>query len=107
MRVSPAIGNCPSGGQEGRTDMTRATLAATRGALLATICVAGLTVTVPASAQSVDQTTAEAQQEAPAAEATAAANDEGQDSATGTIIVTARRTEETLQRVPTAISAFN
>ena len=86
--------------------MTRASVAATRGALLATIGIIGLTAS-PALAQSAAETTAQADQEPPAPEATIAANDEGQDSATGTIIVTARRTEETLQRVPTAISAFN
>ena len=43
----------------------------------------------------------------PAPEATAAANDEGQDSATGDIVVTARRTEENVQRVPSSVSAFN
>ena len=49
----------------------------------------------------------EAQQQAPAPEATTAANDEGQDTATGDIVVTARRTEERLQRVPSSVSAFN
>jgi len=43
----------------------------------------------------------------PAAEATAAANNEGQDSATGSIVITARRTAEKLQRVPASVSAFN
>ena len=38
--------------------------------------------------------------------ATAAPNAEGQDTA-GEIVVTARRTEERLQRVPSSVSAFN
>jgi iron complex outermembrane receptor protein len=86
--------------------MTRASHVATRGALLASIGISGLLAS-PALAQSVQQTTEEADEQPPSPEATVAADDEGQDSATGTIIVTARRTEETLQRVPTAISAFN
>ena len=60
-----------------------------------------------ATAQSAAQTNAQAQQQPPAPEATGAANAEGQDTATGEIIVTARRTEERLQRVPSSISAFN
>jgi iron complex outermembrane receptor protein len=68
---------------------------------------AKVAATLPAAAQSAAQTTAEAQQQAPAPEATAAPNNEGQDSATGAIVVTARRTEEKLQRVPASISAFN
>ena len=62
---------------------------------------------LPAAAQSAAQTTAEAQQQPAAPEATAAPNNEGQDTATGEIVVTARRTEERLQRVPASISAFN
>ena len=61
----------------------------------------------PALGQSVEQTNAEAAVQPPAPEATTAADDEGDDSATGTIVVTARRTEENVQRVPSAISAFN
>ena len=60
-----------------------------------------------ASAQTAEQTTAEAQDAPPAPEATGAANDEGQDSAVGEVVVTARRTEESLQKVPSAISTFN
>jgi iron complex outermembrane recepter protein len=37
----------------------------------------------------------------------AATNDQTQDSATGQIVITARRTEEKLQRVPASVSAFN
>src|SRR4249919_3082403 len=61
----------------------------------------------PALAQSVEQTNADAASQPPAPEATAAADAEGQDSATGEIVVTARRTEESLQRVPAAVSSFN
>ena len=45
--------------------------------------------------------------QAPAPEATAAPDNGGKDSATGEIVVTARRTEERLQRVPASVSAFN
>ncbi|WP_223276554.1 hypothetical protein [Sphingomonas daechungensis] len=62
--------------------------------------VAGLAIATPTWAQTAEQTTAEAQQQAPGPEATTATNDEGQDSATGEIVVTARRTDERLQRVP-------
>ena len=55
----------------------------------------------------MEQTNADAAQQPPAPEATAAADAEGQDSATGDIVVTARRTEENVQRVPSSISAFN
>ncbi len=61
----------------------------------------------PALAQSVEQTNQDAAQQAPAPEATAAPDAEGQDTATGEIVVTARRVEESLQRVPSSISAFN
>ena len=61
----------------------------------------------PAFAQSAEETTQQAADEAPAPEATAAANDEGADTASETITVTARRTSENVQRVPSAISAFN
>lgn len=77
-----------------------------RRAMLASICATAFAAT-PARAQSAEQTNAEAQQQPPAPEATAAANDEGQDTATGDIVVTARRTDERLQRVPASISAFN
>jgi len=60
-----------------------------------------------AFAQSAEQTNQEAATQPPAPEATGAADDEGQDTATGEIVVTARRTEESLQRVPLSISAFN
>jgi iron complex outermembrane recepter protein len=81
-----------------------------RAILLGTVAGAAL-ITTPAAAapaaQTAAQTTAEAQQQAPAPQATAAPNNEGQDTATGEIVVTARRTEERLQRVPASISAFN
>lgn len=60
-----------------------------------------------ALAQTAAQTNAEANAQPAAPEATAAADNQGQDTATGEIVVTARRTEERLQRVPSSISAFN
>ena len=69
--------------------------------------VAGLAIATPTLAQTAEQTNAEAQQQPPAPEATGATNDEGQDTATTDIVVTARRTDERLQRVPSSISAFN
>src|SRR5690349_4968281 len=69
--------------------------------------VATFAISAPGWAQSTDQVNAEAAQDAPAADATAATNNEGEDTATGEIVVTARRTEERLQRVPSSISAFN
>ena len=77
-----------------------------RAIVLTGVAAMALTIT-PALAQSVDQTNAEAAVQPPAPEATAAADAEGQDSATGDIVVTARRTEESLQRVPAAVSSFN
>ncbi|WP_300973216.1 TonB-dependent receptor [Sphingomonas sp. LHG3406-1] len=61
----------------------------------------------PAFAQSAEQANAEAANQPPAAEATGAADDEGQDTATSEVVVTARRVEENLQRVPASVSAFN
>jgi iron complex outermembrane receptor protein len=69
--------------------------------------VAGLAITTPGFAQTAEQASGEAQQQPPAPEATGAANDEGQDTATGEIVVTARRTEENVQRVPSSVSVFN
>jgi iron complex outermembrane receptor protein len=86
-----------------------------RAALLGTAAAAAL-VTTPAAAQDNSQqpapsapaaTPPEAVKKAPAPEATAAPDNGGQDSATGVIVVTARRTEERLQRVPASVSAFN
>ena len=51
-------------------------------------------------------TTQEAQQQ-PAEPAATTAPDPGEDTSTGEIVVTARRTEERLQRVPGSVSAFN
>jgi iron complex outermembrane receptor protein len=68
-----------------------------RAVLLGT---AAALITTPTIAQT-------AAQQLPAAEASAAANNEGQDSATGSIVITARRTAEKLQRVPASVSAFN
>jgi len=65
-----------------------------RAALLGTVAATAFIAT-PAIAQ------------APAAAPAAAADDQAQDSATGQIVITARRTEEKLQRVPSSVSAFN
>jgi iron complex outermembrane receptor protein len=77
-----------------------------RTALLGTVAAAAF-LTTPALAQTAAQTTAEAAQQPPAPQATAAPDNEGQDSATGQIVITARRTSEKLQRVPASVSAFN
>ena len=78
-----------------------------RAALLGTAAAAALIAT-PAIAQRAAQSTSEASsQQPPAADATAASDNSGQDSATGQIVITARRTEEKLQRVPASVSAFN
>ena len=70
-----------------------------RAGWLGTVAAAAL-ISGPAFAQTAQQTTQEAQQPT---RATAAANGAG----TGEIVVTARRTEERLQRVPASVSAFN
>ena len=77
-----------------------------RAAFLGTVAAAAL-YTTPAAAQTAAQTSAEAEQQPPAPEATVAADNEGKDTATGDIVITARRTEERLQRVPASVSAFN
>ncbi|MCY7271912.1 MAG: TonB-dependent receptor [Sphingomonas bacterium] len=73
-----------------------------RGLLLTSAAIVVFPMT--AQAQSAAETTAQAADEAAAPSATAAADDEGFDQE---IVVTARRTEEKLQRVPSSISAFN
>lgn len=80
--------------------MTKADLA--RGLLLASAAMIFAPGT--AFAQTAAQTTAQAADEPAAPPATAAPDDEGSDQE---IVVTARRTEENVQRVPSAISAFN
>ena len=80
--------------------MTKGFLA--RGLLLAS--AASIAFPVAAQAQTAAETTAQATDEPAAPAATTATDNEGFDQE---IIVTARRTEETLQRVPSAISAFN
>jgi iron complex outermembrane receptor protein len=75
-----------------------------RAALFGSVAAAAF-YTTPAAAQTAEQTTQEAQQQPAAPQATAAPNAEGRD--TGEIVVTARRTEERLQRVPASVSAFN
>jgi iron complex outermembrane recepter protein len=77
-----------------------------RAALFGTVAVAALYAT-PVVAQTAQQTTKEAQQQPAAPQATAAPDAEGKDAGTGEIVVTARRTEERLQRVPASVSAFN
>ena len=77
-----------------------------RAALLGTVAAAAF-FTTPAFAQTAQQTTQEAQQQPATPEATTAADQEGPDTSSGEIIVTARRTEERLQRVPASVSAFN
>ncbi len=81
-----------------RTNFARAILLGT-----AATFIAGM----PAKAQTAEETTQEAADQPPAEEATAAANDEGADTASENITVTARRTSENVQRVPSSISAFN
>jgi iron complex outermembrane receptor protein len=77
-----------------------------RATLLTGAAAIALTVT-PALAQTVEQTNADAAAQPPAAEATTAADAEGQDSATGDIVVTARRRNELLLQVPIAVTAFS
>jgi len=64
-------------------------------------------IAAPASAQTAEEATQATADQPPAPEATTAANDEGADAAGESITVTARRTEERLQDVPAAVSAFN
>ena len=64
-------------------------------------------VAAPTNAQTAEETTGQAEDQPAGPEATAAADDEGGDTATENITVTARRTEERLQDVPAAVSAFN
>ena len=78
-----------------------------RAALLGTVAAAAFFTTPASAAQTATQTTAETAPQPPAPEATAAADNSGKDAATGEIVVTARRTEERLQRVPASVSAFN
>ena len=76
-----------------------------RAALFGTVAAAALYAT-PAFAQSAKQTTQEANQQPTSSQATGAPNAEGAGP-TSEIVVTARRTEERLQRVPASVSAFN
>jgi len=68
---------------------------------------ASFAFTAPALAQTAAETTQQAADQPPAPEATAAADDEGSDTVGENIVVTARRTSENIQRVPSSISAFN
>ena len=79
--------------------MTKGSMA--RAFLLAGAAFAGATA---AHGQTAAETTAQAAVEPAAPASSAATDNEGSDEE---IIVTARRTEESVQRVPSAISAFN
>jgi iron complex outermembrane receptor protein len=81
-----------------RTDLARAIMLGSAATFI---------VTMPVQAQTAAKTTQQAADQPPAPEATAAANDEGKDSLGENITVTARRTSESVQRVPSSISAFN
>lgn len=72
-----------------------------RGLLMAS---GAMIVASGAHAQSAAETTAQAADQPAAETATAAADDEGGDEA---VVITARRTEENIQKVPLSISAFN
>ena len=81
----------------------------TRAAMFGSVAAAAIMAT-PALAQDTNPPAAtppEAVKQAPAPQATVAPDNGGKDSATGEIVVTARRTEERLQRVPASVSAFN
>ena len=90
-------------GREGEDIMIRTIDA--RAVLMGT--AAALLIPGTAWAQTIDQSDATVDQQPPAEAATTAANDEGADAAAGEIVVTARRTEESLQRVPSSVSAFS
>ncbi|MGN6849676.1 MAG: TonB-dependent receptor [Sphingomicrobium sp.] len=75
-----------------------------RAVLLGTVAAAAL-FTTPALAQTAAQTDAEAKKAA--AQAAVAPAGQAQETTSGEIVVTARRVEERLQRVPESISAFN
>ena len=81
-----------------RTNLARAILLGSAASFL---------FAIPAAAQTAGETSEQAADQPPAPEATAAANDEGADTASESITVTARRTSENVQRVPSSISAFN
>ncbi len=78
----------------------------TKGSIVRAVLLAGVAfgVSLPAQAQTAAETTAQAAVEPAAPAASAATDNEGTDEE---IVVTARRTEENVQRVPSAISAFN
>lgn len=77
----------------------------TKGSMMRAVLLAGVAFAgTAANAQTAAETTAQAAVEPAAPAASAATDDEGSDQE---IIVTARRTEENVQRVPSAISAFN
>jgi iron complex outermembrane receptor protein len=84
--------------------MSDRTVTAARALLLAGAATFAA-ISTPAFAQ--DQEQAAAVQPPAVEEATTAADEVGDDTATSDIVVTARRSEETLQRVPSSISAFN
>ena len=80
--------------------MSYRTVSAIRATLFATAAFAS----IPAFAQDAAAADPNA---LPVSEATTASNDEAPDTADQDIVVTARRTEENVQRVPSSISAFS
>ncbi len=64
-------------------------------------------LSAPAAAQSVAQINDASGDQALSQQSTGTENGDDQDSATADIVVTARRLEESLQRVPSSVSAFN
>ena len=75
--------------------------------MLGTVAAAAFVTTPALAARPLQQTTQEAAATGRRSRQRHGADDEGQDTATGDIVVTARRTEERLQRVPASVSAFN
>jgi iron complex outermembrane receptor protein len=75
---------------------------------LGTALAAFAVMPTPLYAQSAEELNREASDQPPSDEsATTALDGEGSDTAEADIVVTARRTEENLQRVPASVSAFN
>jgi iron complex outermembrane receptor protein len=78
-----------------------------RNSLKIGTALAALSAAAPLAAQSAEQLNREAAEQPADQSATTALEEEGRDTADGEIVVTARRTEESLQRVPGSVSAFN
>jgi iron complex outermembrane receptor protein len=77
-----------------------------RAVLLNAVAATAL-ITSPAIAQPAAPASTDAPAQKSAGDSAATSNNAGQDSATGSIVITARRTAEKLQRVPASVSAFN